>query len=112
MSLNVDKSRTIHAVSTAPYKISKNEQLIIVEFEPTRIHLQEEQLKGFQQKLEDGHTWMRINEDFKMQLRLARFMRFPQASGHTYYGCNVVFKAAPFDEIVFKRCGTFEKPQP
>ncbi|GJR27246.1 hypothetical protein Tco_1103478 [Tanacetum coccineum] len=93
MILNVDKSRTIHAVSTAPYKISEKEQLIM-EFDPTRIHLQEEQLKSFQQKLEDGHTWMRINGDFKMQLRLARFMCFPQASGHTYYGC-VVFKAAP-----------------
>nr|GEV04524.1 hypothetical protein [Tanacetum cinerariifolium] len=33
-----------------------NSQLIIVEFEPTQIRLQEKQLKGFHQKLEEGHT--------------------------------------------------------
>ncbi|PWA82307.1 O-Glycosyl hydrolases family 17 protein [Artemisia annua] len=108
---NVDNSHTIRAFSHAPYQISENEQLLLVKFKPSQIRLQKEQLKAFQQRLDEGLIWMRINGDFKMQLRLARFITFPHTTRHIHFVCNVQFKAAPLDEIVDKRCETFDEPQ-
>nr|GEZ79125.1 O-glycosyl hydrolases family 17 protein [Tanacetum cinerariifolium] len=111
ISKKVDESHTIRLISKTPYRISEKEQLLVVKFKPSQIRLQENQLKAFQQGLDKGHIWMRIDGDFKMQLRLARFIPFPKATRHLYFGCDVLFKDAPLNEILEKRCETFDEPQ-
>ncbi|KAF5768072.1 hypothetical protein HanXRQr2_Chr14g0632111 [Helianthus annuus] len=85
---------TRRAFTNSPYKISQDDQLILLNF----------QLGDLQMKLYDELMWIKVSGDFKMIVKIAKFPLFPQAYRDACFVCNVGIKIVQLDKIYLKDC--------
>ncbi|KAJ0800289.1 hypothetical protein HanPI659440_Chr03g0101271 [Helianthus annuus] len=90
------------AFTNSQYKISKDDQLILLNF----------QLGDLQMKLYHELMWIKVSGDFKMLVKIAKFPLFPQAYRHAYFVCNVGIKTVQFDKIYLKDCSNVTSQVP
>ena len=65
LSTNVIEGYPIEALSYSMFNISRNEQLIILRFEPHPILLPPKKMRYLKNKLQDKDIWFNLDGDFK-----------------------------------------------
>lgn len=75
LSSNVVNCHLISAVSISTFKITEDEQLMVLRFKH-QTHLTKEEMRVFQKKLHEGSLWMTLSGDFKWHVKNARSLVF------------------------------------
>lgn len=106
LSTGTIEKHTLAAVSSSKFQLSKNLQLMTVNFEAKQSGIEEQVMKDFQKRLREGKIWIRLQVDYKW---LARVLLFPYNYRHAYVTCKTRYsflimekqcsKNVPFEDL-------------
>ncbi|PWA87051.1 hypothetical protein CTI12_AA136260 [Artemisia annua] len=80
----------ISAVSTSTFKITEDEQVMVLRFKH-QTHLTKEEMRVFQEMLHERILWITLSGDFKWHVKHARSLGFGNSYGHTQFSCDFMY---------------------
>lgn len=96
LSTRINKNLTLRAAADRIYNVSGQDQLLLLEFQiPTHLSVSESDIRS---------RYMKLEGDFKMNVKLAHYPFYPMAERHATFVCHVHFNNAPVDRVYHPIC--------